>query len=273
MQENSPITFGKVLTETVAESFIITESIHAPNSKLALHDHESSNLVWILSGSCVESTASKTHECFPQSVIIKPAGAHHRNEYFSAGAHCLSFEIRNQGNDEREIFGELFSDISVIRVSGELLLIKQIFKEISAPNDLSKITIEGLFQELLGKLLEQITGETVTGTPIWLSTAKDYIHENFMETLSLSKVARVADAHPSHVARVFRQNFNSSIGDYIRRLRLCHAIGELVSTDKPLAEIAGESGFFDQSHFTNLFRDFYGVTPKTYRDLRTHDSR
>jgi AraC family transcriptional regulator len=39
----------------------------------------------------------------------------------------------------------------------------------------------------------------------------------------------------------------------------------LIHTDKPLADIAFDCGFFDQSHFTNVFRRRTGASPGAFR--------
>jgi AraC-like DNA-binding protein len=44
-----------------------------------------------------------------------------------------------------------------------------------------------------------------------------------------------------------------------------HAARELAETAEPLSEIALRAGFYDQSHFTNVFRRTLGVTPSAYR--------
>jgi len=42
----------------------------------------------------------------------------------------------------------------------------------------------------------------------------------------------------------------------------------LLNTNKSLADIAEESGFYDQSHMTALFTRLYGVSPRRYREAR-----
>ena len=55
------------------------------------------------------------------------------------------------------------------------------------------------------------------------------------------------------------------MGQRIRTLRVIHAARELAETAEPLSEIGLRAGFYDQSHFTNVFRRTLGVTPSAYR--------
>ena len=57
----------------------------------------------------------------------------------------------------------------------------------------------------------------------------------------------------------------SSIGEYLRRLRIDRAAEQLATGSQPLAEIALAAGFADQSHFSNVFRRRVGMSPSAYR--------
>jgi AraC-like DNA-binding protein len=51
------------------------------------------------------------------------------------------------------------------------------------------------------------------------------------------------------------------VGGYLRGLRLDAAARVLSGTGKPLAEVAADAGFYDQSHFTRAFKARFGMTP------------
>jgi AraC family transcriptional regulator len=70
---------------------------------------------------------------------------------------------------------------------------------------------------------------------------------------------------PAHLARTFRAHYRCSIGDFVRRLRVERASCELTDTDTPMADIALGLGFFDQSHFSRVFKDQTGLTPTEFR--------
>jgi AraC-like DNA-binding protein len=54
----------------------------------------------------------------------------------------------------------------------------------------------------------------------------------------------------------------------MRRLRLEHAKNALATSERAIADIALEAGFYDQSHFTAAFRRQFGMTPAEYRTRR-----
>jgi AraC family transcriptional regulator len=84
--------------------------------------------------------------------------------------------------------------------------------------------------------------------------------------VGLSELASEVGVNAAHLARVFRARYGTSVGEYGRRLRLDWAAGEIARDDRPIAEIATEAGFADQSHFTRLFRRHVGTTPARFRE-------
>jgi AraC family transcriptional regulator len=71
--------------------------------------------------------------------------------------------------------------------------------------------------------------------------------------------------HRGHLARMFRRYYRTTPGEYVRRLRVERACQELKRTNRPLADVAAALGFFDQSHFSGVFRRHTGLTPREYR--------
>jgi AraC-like DNA-binding protein len=70
------------------------------------------------------------------------------------------------------------------------------------------------------------------------------------------------------LARQFRLLFGTSPYRYLlmRRLGLAR---QRIHSGCPLADVAGETGFADQAHFTRVFKSAFGLTPARYRALRT----
>jgi len=83
-------------------------------------------------------------------------------------------------------------------------------------------------------------------------------------------LVEVAGRHPAHISRAFRRYFGKSITQFVRERRLQRAAELLRNEEAPLAQIALECGFCDQSHFTNVFRHYAGITPSRIR-LRARD--
>ncbi|MGC2742771.1 MAG: helix-turn-helix domain-containing protein, partial [Candidatus Angelobacter sp.] len=98
-----------------------------------------------------------------------------------------------------------------------------------------------------------------------LQRAREYVHAHFAENLTLAQVARAAGLHPVYLGQIFRQEFGETLGEYLNRIRVRAAAGMLANSDLPLSAVAADSGFYDQSHFTKVFRHLTGATPGRFR--------
>ena len=117
---------------------------------------------------------------------------------------------------------------------------------------------------LSGSLAGLLTGPTVE-RPRWLRNVREFLEHAYRDDITLSDVSAAAAMHPIYVARVFRRAFGCTIAQFVRQKRLEYALRQLKGTTTSIAEIALESGFFDQSHFTTYVRTTTGLTPGEFR--------
>ncbi|MCX7710002.1 MAG: AraC family transcriptional regulator [Clostridia bacterium] len=88
----------------------------------------------------------------------------------------------------------------------------------------------------------------------------DYIQTHPGGILSLDKLSQIACLSRFHFCRLFKAVVGVSPYDYQIQTRIKKARGLLIER-KPIADIAMELGFADQSHFSRFFKRNTGVTP------------
>jgi AraC family transcriptional regulator len=93
----------------------------------------------------------------------------------------------------------------------------------------------------------------------------DHIEANLANDLSLAELAQVACLSPQHFARAFRRATGMPPHRWVLQRRIQRACDLLRAADMPLADLALELGFADQSHFTATFRRLTGDTPAAFR--------
>jgi transcriptional regulator GlxA family with amidase domain len=104
--------------------------------------------------------------------------------------------------------------------------------------------------------------------PDWYGKMKKsvaYIDAHYAENIAIADIAREAGFSESQFRRVFERVIAKSPVDYITTIRLNAARKLLTTTEKSVADIAVEVGFFDQSHFIKAFKRERGTTPGRYR--------
>ena len=97
----------------------------------------------------------------------------------------------------------------------------------------------------------------------------DYIEANLDDRLTLAELAAVACLSPYHFSRSFKQAVGVGPQRYVMHRRVERAKALMRRTNQPLALIAQEVGFADQSHLTSVFRREIGVTPGHFRAALT----
>ena len=88
------------------------------------------------------------------------------------------------------------------------------------------------------------------------------------QDLSLDVLAQQIGFSPYHFARLFRQTLGESPHQFVLRQRIERAQHLLKEADVPLAHIALECGFANQSHLSLVFKRLLGLTPRAYRQDR-----
>jgi len=99
----------------------------------------------------------------------------------------------------------------------------------------------------------------------WVQKLRDSLEAGFLDDADVASLAAAAGRSREHAYRCFRHAFGVSPGAYVRSRRLEHAARLLAGTDLPIAAVAAECRFTDQSHLTRLFRARFGVTPARFR--------
>ena len=98
-----------------------------------------------------------------------------------------------------------------------------------------------------------------------LKRVYDYIETHLDDRLTLVDLAWVACLSTYHFSRSFKQAVGVGPQRYVMHRRVERAKTLMRRTDRPLAMIAQEVGFADQSHLISVFRREIGVTPGHFR--------
>jgi len=93
----------------------------------------------------------------------------------------------------------------------------------------------------------------------------DYINTHLEQNISLTQLAKVATISQSHFARLFKQSMGMTPHQYLIQQRVERAKMLLYKRQVPIADIALQCGFANQTHLTKRFRQLIGITPKAYQ--------
>ena len=122
--------------------------------------------------------------------------------------------------------------------------------------------------DMLEQLIDAIEANTRVPNSVLLSRALEFMEAHLAEDITREQTARVAGLSPSHFSHLMRARTGWSFTELLTRLRVDRACQLLIRTDTPLAQVALECGFGDQSYFTRVFRRRMAQTPGEYRNGR-----
>jgi len=259
----SPTTHGERIRRCDAGRFVVYESTYAPAATLPRHYHNNAALMFATRGAFSESVGRRTIECRTFDVLARPAGEAHSNAYADRVTSCVIVNVAAESFDWLGGAARIFSEPSVLARPRVAPIAQRIGEELAFEDDASRVVVEGLVLEMIGSASRPVQ---CVRPPSWLAHARDYIHEHAGERVTLREIASAANVHAASVVRAFRAHLRCSPGEYIRNVRIENAKRELSAGDRAISEIALDAGFYDQSHFANVFRRATGMTPREWRN-------
>jgi AraC family transcriptional regulator len=93
----------------------------------------------------------------------------------------------------------------------------------------------------------------------------DYVRRHLSEPITLADMASASGMSPMHFAAMFRNATGQRPHHYLLEQRILHAKYLMTTTALPLCDIALSTGFSTQAHFSTVFKQYAGATPKQWR--------
>lgn len=244
----------------------VVESLHPPDQRIPWHSHQWPYFTFVLRGAYTEQCPGRAFDIAEGDVILHGAGESHADRMHASASQLLNLEFTSPWIDRLDECGSRLDARVTVKGGYLLQLGARLRRELWREDRLAALCIEAIALELVAETSRSMVREPAR--PHWLARALDYLHAHFREVVTLAQVAAAADVHPVHLARDFRRRQGVTVGDYIRRLRVEFACRQLVTTDRPIVDIAFLSGFCDHSHMTRVFRRHTGLTPVEFRAKR-----
>lgn len=93
-----------------------------------------------------------------------------------------------------------------------------------------------------------------------------FIHDHYMEHISLDDISGCVNMCKSECCRLFRRNMNQPLFEYLLHYRIRQSIPLLSRGKDSITDISLQCGFSSPSYYTKLFRKFMGCTPREYKN-------
>ncbi|MFA6507097.1 MAG: AraC family transcriptional regulator [Treponemataceae bacterium] len=137
-------------------------------------------------------------------------------------------------------------------------------EENSAPNAGSAEVVINLFNALISYIAKYVEPPKAANDEIAIRVLR-HLSGHFRDSLTNIAIAERFGVSPSRLAQIFKAATGKTVKDMLVRRRLMEARRLLDVTDRPITEIALESGFEDLSYFDRAFKAATGLSPRGFR--------
>lgn len=230
----------KILEHYETGECLVVDAVYAQDTFDPPHQHGMSQVSVVLHGASVEVCDSVPH-------------VHRKNTATACAAvqHALYFPV------ETRVFTiELQESTLPSRRTAQIVRAEEIVRSRDRIKELAKSLV--------------VVSPSTSAPPQWLRQSVETFHWDGRSPLR--DAARIAHVSHSQYDRAFRRHFGAAPRQHRALARLRHASRLLLTSSRPIAEVAVEAGFYDQSHLTAAFKRALGLTPARFRGVFTRKS-
>jgi AraC-like DNA-binding protein len=214
-----------------------------------------------------------THDSVAGNVLVIPPGEVHDGESGAEGGYAYRMFYVPIGRVTALASEAFDKSASSLKLGRSCLLqepalaraLNTAWKAMSAQP--ASLAADELFGEALSRL--DIRHDVVTARKSLLddralSRVRDYLREHVGARVRLDELAAIASMSRFRLTRQFEKAYGLPLHGYHMHLRLLEAKKRL-RTGTPIAAVAADLGFADQSHLNRRFKGVFGMTPGEWR--------
>jgi AraC family transcriptional regulator len=253
--------YGSTVSERIG-GLVLSIVSHDRERRLPAHTHELPFLCLLLEGRYEEEAAGDTVQYEPLTLVFHPARLPHSDVVY-ADSRMFAVEFGESWTHELAKFAPSQRSLYTHSGADPLWLMLRLYEALR-DRTLNELSVQSVAYDLVGSFDRLEQGEDAAAAP-WLRKLRMLLDERYASNIDIATLAREIGVHPVHLSRTFRKAFKASVGDYVHRRRIQQACRMLHDSGTPIASIAEDLGYVDQSHFSRVFRSITGKTPAHYR--------
>ncbi|MBM7568824.1 helix-turn-helix transcriptional regulator [Paenibacillus sacheonensis] len=123
-----------------------------------------------------------------------------------------------------------------------------------------------IFHRLLFRLCKEAQGEhTESAVTKLAERTASWLKANYRQSVTNERLREELNYHPIYITRCMRAVYDRTPNEFLNEYRLEQAKLLLLTTDKPVTDIAAAVGFEDPAYFARRFAASVSLSPSAYR--------
>jgi len=225
------------------------------------HKHNCFELVYYINGYGTTSIGKKRYDfrnnCF---TIISPNTLHTEHSFEETNIIYFGFKYDNAPI-------HLVDGVYTDNTNNSILhLVEKMKNEIMSKNLNFDLMLNYLISEIIIEIDRLISNKKI-GNETSFSYIINFINENYYKQIDLHSLADLSCLSFHRFRHLFKETTGFSPTKFILQTRLTNAKNLLKNSTTSITNIALLCGFSNNSQFSTLFKEMYGLSPRTYRAL------
>ncbi|MGO4913668.1 helix-turn-helix domain-containing protein [Leeuwenhoekiella sp. W20_SRS_FM14] len=249
--------YGRHNQKLIFDAFTVTDTEYI-HDKVDWHYHENPYFTYLLQGKLLESNKKEFYYLKPGDLLFHNWDDAHYNikpKDFTRGFHI---ELNRNWFSKKGFESTDFKGSFAIQNPIFKMAMNTIYLEAKWNDCYTQLGIESTLVALFDLMHKPNT--KIQKTPVWVNQLKELLFEEEI-IYSLENLSHKLQIHPAHLSREFSKYFGTSLGNYIRLIKVNQAFNLILLNKLSMTEICYTCGFYDQSHFIANFKRIYHTTP------------
>ncbi len=129
--------------------------------------------------------------------------------------------------------------------------------------------LKAMFISEISEIITYLHTENSAYTPVVKQIMAE-VQKNYREELSLKTLAYKYHMNASYLGQIFQKEVGCSFTQYLSNIKNGIAKDLILNTNRRINDIAQEVGYTDTSYFYRKFKQCYGVSPASLREMKKY---
>ncbi len=230
------------------------------------HSHQDYEVYYLTKGQCQHFTEDKVYPMTAGDIVIFPPGFMHRCIYNTPFYIRLLFycSVDYIPPSARPFFDRVILYSPTADSARQISSIYTALHEaVNNRDPFSEDTIRCCVTMLFLLITKNISRSDSPSFPTpFVEQTVVYIHENYMNRITLTDAATHCMISPEHLSRVFKKETGMGFNEYLNLHRLQKAATLLESGQvKRVSDVALLCGFSESNYFSHVYKKMFGISP------------